>query len=83
MSKKNLIVNFIDGKKRDKKKEKNCDLLQSTYAGEGGGGVQAKAFVHCFGDVLKCVQGGGGEIFDLFKRTYFIDGPLPHAGTFS
>ena len=66
-----------------KKRKKIVICYRVRTQGKGEGGVQAKAFVHCFGDVLKCVQGGGGEIFDLFKRTYFIDGPLPHAGTFS
>ena len=40
--------------------------------------VQAKVYIHCFGDVillLKCARGGGGQIFDLFKRMYFMDGP--------
>ena len=38
----------------------------------------------CFGDViplLECVQGGGGQIFDLFKRTYFMDGPKAFPNT--
>ena len=44
-----------------------------------GGGVRPEAHLYCFSDViilLQCVQGGsGGQIFGLFERTYFVDGP--------
>ena len=49
------------------------------YVHKEGGGVYAKAYIHCFGDVillLKYIQGWtGDQTLDLFKRTYFMDGP--------
>ena len=47
------------------------------YADKGGVVVEPKGYTYCFDDVillLKCIQRERvGQIFELFKRTYFMD----------
>ena len=49
------------------------------YALRGREGVNAKAYIYCFYDVIllfKNVQGGRGRLkITKFEGTYFMDGP--------
>ena len=44
-----------------------------------------KAYIYCFSDIiilLKCVQGGRGQISGLFELTHFMDDPIGDAQWF-
>ena len=52
------------------------------YADKGGGVVEPKRYTYCFGDVIFLLKGNvykgkrWGQIFGLFKHTYFMDRPI-------
>ena len=51
----------------------------STQVRGNGGRIQEKVYIYCFHDVillLKCLQGGGGHIYGLFKWTHCMEGPI-------